>query len=132
MSDIQEMIRQHRELLDLCQKLDEAVKCRLPRPEIYRIMDEILDCTQRHFASEKQLMAEAGYPEIETHGAKHKDLVERTGKFRKRLDLYGEENFSEWFHHWPLAEILAHIHLADRQLDEYLAQTETRKAPGPR
>lgn len=123
MSDTQEMIRQHRELLDLCRKLDEAVKHRQDRPEIYRIMDEILDCTQRHFEAEKRLMAETGYPEIESHRAKHKDLAERTGKFRKRLDLYGEEKFTEWFNRWPVPDMLAHILHADRQFDEYLSRT---------
>ncbi len=127
MSDTQEMIRQHHELLDLCRKLDEAVKRRLERPEIYRIMDEILDCTQRHFEAEKRLMAETRYPEIDAHRAKHKELAERTGKFRKRLDLYGEEKFTEWFNRWPVPDMLAHIQLADHQFDEYLARLKERE-----
>ncbi len=121
MLDTQEMIQQHRDLVALCHKLDEAVKHNAARPEMYHIMDELIRCTEQHFAAEEQLMAEAGYPELKEHQAKHKDLLERTRKFRKRLDLYGEQSFTEWFNHWPFPYILAHIQHADHQIADYVS-----------
>ncbi len=124
MQDTHEMIQQHRELVALCDKLDAAVKDNLERSEIYRIMDEVLACTVQHFAAEERLMDAAGYPEIEAHKAKHRELLERTRKFRKRLDLYGEESFSEWFNHWPFPHILAHIQFADHQVGDYIKEKD--------
>jgi hemerythrin len=124
MPDSHEMIRQHRELIALCHKLDEAVRKRLPRPEIYEIIDELVTRTVRHFAAEERLMAEVGYPEMAQHTAKHRDLVESTRKCRKQLDLYGEEHFTEWFNHWPFPAILAHIENGDHQIADHLRHEE--------
>lgn len=120
MPDTQEMIRQHQELVALCEKLDEAVRRRRARSEIYKIMDDVIACTVQHFEAEERLMAEAGYPEIEGHKAMHRELLTRTRKFRKRLDLYGEEEFTEWFNHWPFPFILAHIRNADHQIADHV------------
>jgi hemerythrin len=129
MPDTHEMIRQHHELIALCRKLDEAVKRRRPRPEIYQIMDELIACTATHFEAEERLMAEAGYPELEGHKARHKELLERTRKFRRRLELYGEENFTEWFNHWPFPFILAHIQNGDHQIGDHIRATYQSSAP---
>ncbi len=128
MPDTHEMIQQHYELIALCKKLDEAVKRRLPRTEIYQIMDELIACTVHHFEAEERLMAETGYPEIEGHKARHKELLERTRKFRKQLDLYGEENFTEWFNHWPFPFILAHIQNGDHQIGDHIRLTRQSTA----
>jgi hemerythrin len=120
MPDSQDMIKQHHELVALCHKLDEAAKRNAELPYLYGIMDEIIACTEQHFKSEELLMAETGYPEIEAHKAKHKELLENTRKFREQIDLYGEANFSEWFNHWPFAYIIAHIQFADHQIADFI------------
>lgn len=122
MPDLLEMERQHAELIGLCNRLDEAVKQNLERREIYKIMDEVFACTVRHFEAEERLMSETGYPLIEAHKSKHKELLERTRKFRKRLDLYGAESFTEWFNHWPFAHILAHIQFSDHQIVRHVSR----------
>ncbi len=121
MPDSQEMIHQHHKLVGLCNKLDDAVKHHLPRPDIYRIMDELIAYTVEHFAAEERLMDEVHYPESAAHKAKHEELLARTRKFRKRLDLYGEDEFIDWFHHWPFPYILAHIQNADHQIADHVA-----------
>lgn len=83
-------------------------------------MGDLIDSTIRHFHDEECLMAETGYPEIEQHKRKHRDLVDSTLKFRKQLALYGEEELTDWFHHWPFPHILAHIRFADHQLADYV------------
>jgi hemerythrin len=122
MPDTQEMIRQHAELVGLCRELDEAVQHNLKRHEIYAIMDKVCACTEHHFAEEERLMAEAGYPEIEEHKAKHRELLERTKHFRDRIDNHGYEDFHTWFTHWPFAYILAHIQYADHQIADYVSE----------
>lgn len=130
MPDTHEMIQQHYDLIALCKKLDDAVKRRQPRAEIYQIMDELIACTVHHFEAEERLMAEAGYPELEGHKAGHEELLERTRKFRRRLDLYGEENFTEWFNHWPFPFILAHIRNGDHQIGDHIRLTAQATTPG--
>jgi len=125
MRDTLEMTQQHHEIVSLCQQLDEAVNDHRSRPEIYGIMDDLLSRTIHHFHTEERLMAETGYPEIEQHKARHQELLDRTGRFRRQLELYGEDSFSEWFHHWPFSYIRLHIEHADNQLVEHVQQSET-------
>ncbi len=132
MHDTQEMIRQHRELVALCEQLDDAVRRKLERSEIFRIMDELIACTELHFEAEEQLMAAAGYAEIEAHKAKHRELLERTRKFRKRLKLYGEDDFVRWFNHWPFPFILAHIQFADHQIADHVGANFRRASDAVR
>jgi len=121
MSGVPEIDKQHQELVALVTRLTEAVKNNAPRAEIYRIIDDVIAHTARHFATEEMLMAEFGYPEIEAHKKKHKLLIDEALHFRKKLDYVGEEQFLEWFNHWPFTNILAHIQYADNQVKEHIA-----------
>jgi hemerythrin len=125
MLDTHDMTRQHDEIMALCQKLDEAVNERLPQPEIYHIMDDLMTRTNRHFRTEERLMAETGVPEIEQHKARHRELLDRTGRFRRELELYGEDSMDEWSGNSPFNHIRTYIEQADQQLAEYVKQHDS-------
>jgi len=122
MVDTNEMNQQHDEILALCQKLDDAVNEHLPQPEIHHIMDELLTRANRHFRTEERLMAESDFPELEQHKAKHRELLDRTGRFRRELELYGDEGLDEWGGNLPFTHIRAYIEQADQQLTEYVRE----------
>jgi hemerythrin len=123
MSDVPEIDQQHRELVNLVSRLNDVLKKGESRETIYKIIDDVIAYTRFHFANEERLMAEYGYPEIETHVNMHKQLVNEALQLKKKLDHVGVSEFLDWFNHWPFANILAHIQYADNQIKEYISQS---------
>lgn len=126
MSGAPEIDQQHRELVSLLDSLNNAVRSQAPRDDIYRIIDLVISFTSMHFAAEEYLMNESGYPEIEAHKDKHRQLIQDALRFRAKLDRVGDEPFLEWFQHWPFANILAHIQYADNQVRDHIIQGSVR------
>ncbi len=123
MHDVPEIDQQHKKLVGMLNELNEAVKNRQSREDIYRIIDDVIAFTGTHFETEEQLMAETGYPEIEAHKDKHRQLVQEARHLKEKLDYVGEEMFTDWFNHWPFARVLAHIQYADNQMKDYIRQS---------
>ena len=122
MSDITEIEEQHQELVNLLNRLNDAVKNHEPKKHIYRIINEVISYTEMHFADEERLMDQSGYPEIESHKTMHKELTKDACRLKDRLHYLGEDGFREWFSRWPLGRALAHIQYADKQLEDFLIQ----------
>jgi len=126
MFDVPEIDQQHQKLVSMLNGLNEAVKNKESRNDIYRIIDDVIAYTCLHFENEEQLMAQAGYPEIEAHKDKHKQLVQEALHLKEKLDNVGEEMFTDWFNHWPFARVLAHIQYADTQIKDYIVQSSVK------
>lgn len=122
MFGIPEIDQQHRELIKMFRRLNDAVKNNEPREDIYRLIDHVISFTTLHFAAEEELMAQSGYQEIETHKNNHRQQMQELHHFRKKLDLTGEQVFVEWFNHWPFANLLAHIQYGDHQVRNHIKQ----------
>jgi hemerythrin len=120
MLDVSDIDQQHKELVAKFVHLDEAVKGRAPRAEIFRIIDDIIAYTQMHFAAEEQVMKESHYPMLEAHQAKHRELVQDAQRLRGKLEQVGEQIFTDWLEHWPFARVLAHIQYADQQMEDHI------------
>jgi hemerythrin len=122
MSELTEIDQQHRELVNILNKLDDAVINHETRKNIYRIINEIVSYTETHFANEERLMVQTRYPEIESHKSMHKELTKDTFRLRDKLQYFGEDKFREWFNKWPLSRAIAHIQYADKKFEDYLIQ----------
>ena len=35
--------------------------------------------------------------------------------------------FTEWFNHWPFANVLAHIQYADKQFEDHIIQSRVKE-----
>ena len=127
MLDVPTIDVQHRELVNKLNRLNDAVENNESREEIYRIIDEVITFTRLHFATEERLMLESGYPEIEAHKEKHRQLIQEALHLKQKLDYVGEELFTEWFKHWPFANVLAHIQYADKQIIAHVTQRVVKK-----
>ena len=123
MPDVLQINRQHRELINRLNRLNDAVKNRESREDIYRIIDDVIAFTRLHFATEEQLMLQSVYPEIESHRGLHMQLIQDALHLKGKLDYVGDEMFTEWFNHWPFSRVLAHIQYADRQVEDYISQS---------
>jgi hemerythrin len=122
MIDAPEIEQQHQQLVSMFNRLNNAVKGRASREEIYQIIDEVIAFTIVHFATEERIMAKSGYPEIAAHQDKHRQLIEEALHLKEKLNYVGEAMFTEWFNHWPFARVLAHIQYADKQIELHIMQ----------
>jgi hemerythrin-like metal-binding protein len=120
MFDMAEIDRQHRELVNMLNRLNDAVKNFESRNVIYRLIDEVISYTRLHFATEELLMVQSGFPEIESHKRMHAELITDTLHLRDKLDYVGEDMFSDWFNHWPFGRVLAHIQYGDKQIGDHI------------
>ena len=127
MFDVSEIDQQHQELVNLLNRLNDAVKNNESREDIYRIIDDVIAFTRLHFATEERLMVQSGYPEIEWHKDKHKQLIQDALHLKGKLDYVGEQLFTEWFNHWPFANVLAHIQYADKQIEDHIIQSGVKE-----
>ncbi len=123
MSEVSEIDQQHQVLVNMLDGLNEAVKNKASRKDIYRMIDEIIAYTRFHFATEERMMAHTGYTDIEFHKEKHKQLMEDALHLKGKLADLGEAMFTDWFKHWPFTRVLAHIQFADQQFEEQLRRS---------
>ncbi len=114
--------QQHVELVNKFIELNEAVRNNASRENVYRIIDEVIIFTSKHFADEEQLMVESEYPEIDAHMQMHRELIDEALKLKKKFDYVEEDMFMEWLNHWPFGRVVAHIQYADKQLEDYINQ----------
>lgn len=127
MSEVSEIDQQHQELVKMLDGLNEAVKNKASREDIYRMIDEVIAYTRFHFATEERMMAHSGYTDVEFHKEKHKQLMEDALHLKEKLADLGEAMFTDWFKHWPFTRVLAHIQYADKQFEEQLVRDVMNK-----
>jgi hemerythrin len=72
-------------------------------------------------------MIQSGYTDIEWHKDKHKQLIQDALHLKGKLDYVGEQLFTEWFNHWPFANVLAHIQYADKQIEDHIIQSGVKE-----
>jgi hemerythrin-like metal-binding protein len=86
---------QHRQLVDMVNKFEEASR----RGQGSRVMSEILNdlvgYTQEHFAHEEAMMAESGFPATSQHIAQHRQLLQKVERFQYEFENEGRRVTTE-------------------------------------
>ena len=100
---------QHRHLVDLVNKFEEASR----RGKGSRVMSDILNdlagYTQEHFAHEERIMRESGYPGLEKHMARHRSLLQKVERFQFEFESQGRRVTTEvrdFLKYWVRSHIL--------------------------
>lgn len=75
---------QHRELVNILNRLFIAVSRREGDKAIAGILDALLAYTQTHFALEERLMRQANYKDYEAHKAEHNKLIAQLDQLCKK------------------------------------------------
>jgi hemerythrin len=75
---------QHRELVNILNRLFIAVTKREGEKVIAGILDALMSYTQTHFALEERLMSQAKYKDLEAHKEEHKKLIEQLDRLCKK------------------------------------------------
>ena len=84
--NIDEIDRQHRILVDMLNRLYDAVASKHGNDVVGPILHEMVEYTKVHFAVEEALMSILDYPEFKTHKVAHDKLVEKLGEFLKQFN----------------------------------------------
>jgi hemerythrin len=78
---------QHQELFQIVQHLRQHVQEGTDRAVIEALLEDLVTCSERHFATEETQMAKVGYPDLTQHVAEHASMLaslhELLGKFRE-------------------------------------------------
>ncbi len=83
--DVQEIDRQHRELLARASVLRHVINATGPRHAIQAKMSELIDYTEMHFGSEEKMMLAHDYRGYATHKAAHTELLDQIYMVRQEL-----------------------------------------------
>jgi hemerythrin-like metal-binding protein len=78
---------QHKELFQIVNRLRQLVQEAADRQVIEDLLEDLLACSERHFATEEAHMAKVGYPDLTQHLAEHASMLaslhELLGRFRE-------------------------------------------------
>lgn len=100
---------QHRHLLALINRLQDALGAGSELEELVESLRELVRYTEHHFATEERLMDEVGAI-AERHRGEHQRLLEGLMRFTVRLDSAGVSESSHFLQDW----LFRHIDEVDR------------------
>lgn len=83
---VAEIDAQHKKLVELINKLFDAMKVGKSKDVMGEILTNLIAYTATHFKTEEMYFDLYNYPEKETHKSEHKKFVETVAKFRKDFD----------------------------------------------
>jgi len=86
---VRQIDEQHKHLLGILNGLHEAMLRGGDRAEVMALAENLLAYTEKHFAAEENLMAQAGYPGLTEHRARHRNMTDKTRALLKAAKLGG-------------------------------------------
>ena len=75
--NIREIDQQHQKLFKMINDLDAAMREGRGKQVLGKILNDLIQYTASHFATEEGLMQKHGYPEYEEHKAKHEKMTQK-------------------------------------------------------
>ncbi len=73
--------RQHRHLVDILNRLHEAMQLGGKPHDVSRVLTDLVNYTRYHFSTEESLMRDSNYPGYEEHARKHQAMVAKADEF---------------------------------------------------
>ncbi len=83
---VQEIDEQHQYLLNLIDRIENAVR-EYNSKEIVDVMLDMKLYAEVHFSEEEELMRKVGYPKLEPHIQRHKQFISKADQFLDELEL---------------------------------------------
>jgi methyl-accepting chemotaxis protein/hemerythrin len=114
---------QHRALIDIINRLDEARASGTDRGALAETIAELDDYTREHFGLEERLFTERGYPEAEAHVKEHGFFVGRIVAFRRDFEA-GKAELTKEILDFLKSWLTKHISLSDRKYRAWLSEAD--------
>ena len=83
---VAEIDNQHKKLVDMANRLNDAMKAGQGKEAIGKVLNELVSYTATHFAYEERLMDQHKYPMSPEHKQEHKDLVKTVLDFKAKFE----------------------------------------------
>jgi diguanylate cyclase (GGDEF)-like protein/PAS domain S-box-containing protein/hemerythrin-like metal-binding protein len=115
---VEEIDEQHRNLVYLVNRLNDALKHDDSPEVIMRMFDDLLVATTHHFDTEGRYMKEQHYPRLDEHESEHAHLVNEVVHFKEQFSQGRELLVLQLIKDW----LLNHIIYSDKKLGAYLVQ----------
>jgi len=106
---------QHREMVDIANRLLAGLRAGRERDELVETLRELVRAAEHNIATEERLMQEHGLAPAH-HAEEHQRLLEAIRHFDLRLDPGGLADAARFLHVW----LLGHIDEDDRPFAEQL------------
>jgi hemerythrin len=84
--NVREIDEQHQKLINLINKLNDAMLQRRAKEEMGSIINELLRYTVVHFSLEEGYFDKFGYPDTPAHKAEHVKFVAEAKKFKEQFE----------------------------------------------
>ena len=104
---------QHKRLVDLINKLDEATKEGRAVETVGETLKGLIDYTHTHFTTEQELLKEHNYEDYKLHCREHRIFTDQIEIYRDRLDA-GSLRISDDVMGYMRGWLLTHIGSSDR------------------
>ncbi len=116
---VESVDHEHRELIDLVNRIGEALLAERPVDEVEQAFGELFRSISSHFALEERFMREHGYDQLAQHKADHERLLD---ELRDIMDDYreGREGPVERFRQTVEAWFAEHFKTHDARLHHRL------------
>ena len=106
---------QHREMVDIANRLLAGLRAGRDRDELVETLRELVRAAEHNIATEERLMQEHGLAPAH-HAEEHRRLLEAIRHFDLRLDPGGMAEAARFLHEW----LIGHIDEDDRPFAEQL------------
>lgn len=118
--NINELDEQHKQLINIINRVYEASQSGAEKSVIRRIFVELAEYAAYHFKAEEKLLKSYGYPNFEQHRRQHQQLVvillELQLRFRKGTMTLSEDMLNFLKNDW----LLKHIVASDKEYSSFL------------
>lgn len=126
---IEKVDRQHENLTDLLNCLNEAWRGGKSHDVLLFRLDQFFDAVRAHFLDEETLMTENEYPDFDLHRAEHDFLLAQVQQFRTQFAAREEElteSMLDFFRDW----LRDHILISDRRMGRFVLTQLKPQEPG--
>ncbi|HKM48118.1 MAG TPA: bacteriohemerythrin [Terriglobales bacterium] len=79
--NVAELDQQHQQLFGAVAELEQALRTGRADTVINKLLEEVIEHTISHFATEERLMEECGYPGLDAHRRDHQELSQKLTMF---------------------------------------------------
>lgn len=117
-----EMDRQHKKLVDLVNRLYEAMAAGQGDDVKKDILNELAMYTRVHFVAEEHLMRDRGYPTLTAHKALHDELTAKVKELNTKVQnglLVPSVSLGNFLKDW----LLKHIAQEDKKYGQFITAT---------
>ena len=100
---------QHRHLVDLANKFEEASRKGKGSRIMSEILKDLVGYTQEHFSHEEKIMTESGFPGTKQHMARHRQLLQKVERFQYEFETEGRRvtpDVRDLLRYWVRSHIL--------------------------